>query len=1211
MSLTLREILDLPTEVKKSDFVVRLAEDVERPEALLDRYAITDDLIHAFDKALSLAGSAMRERRSTAAYVHGSFGSGKSQFMGVLSLLLANHPVPWKQPKLHALYAKHEWVKERKVLRLHFHMIGAKSFEDKVFPAYLDYIAAHHPEAPLPALFADAKLFDGAEALRKSLGDAAFFTQLNAGQPIAAGWGALAAAGVWDASSFDAARRSDVLAERERLAGALARTTWFAGIASSGNWKDFDEGLAVISRHAGSLGYHVVALFLDELVLWLASKASDRAWLNAEAPKIVKLVEAQDANRPVPLVSYVARQRDIIELVGDQIVGADAIALRDALKYWEGRLDVVRLEDRDLPAIVKEKVVRPKSPDAAKALDAAFDGMRRGLGQSWGTLLGESWTEKDFRNLYPFSPALVQALVALSHYLQRERTALKVLMELLVDYLHDFQMGQVVPVGDLWDVLAGGEEPMDGAMRERFGAAKRLYQNELLPVLQSQNGTGIREKCQRLRGDHPVHLGCSGCQELRCRADNRLVKTLLLGALVPEVPVLQTLTATRLVQLNHGTLRAPIPGAEASMALGRLREWAAQVGKLRIDEGADPRVHLELEGIDLKPILDNARSEDKPGMRRRKVNEIVYQEMELLKSSDWATAAVEHHVAWRGTTREGSVHFGNVRDMEDAQFVVRDEHDFRVVIDYPFDDTGHSPADDERRLHAFLESGESQSTVVWLPSFFGERIQRDLGDLVVMDHLLTGNGLKPYVENQRPEDQQRARAELESLRSQKYQRIRRALLAAYGLKRDEGELDPARKAERHFVVLSPGREIRSLAAADLAKGLYAAIDQLLDQLYPRHPDFKEKVTRQRLEKAHRLFTQVVEAEHQRLNLDRADLDLLEAPHKLSLVGLTETTATLRTQRFVEIANRLRADGHDAPTVERVAHLFDEGQAMGLTREVADFAVICFATAQNRLVQDEAGRPVDLVPGKVPPTARVVEVPLPTESAWQHAIDVAGHLFGISLGGKARNPGNLAKLVEQLNERRDSAVKSRAAEISALLEARRKWMAPDAPRMVTAARVDALLADLQRSDRVELVEALAGAKLDGSSATAMGRHIGTAAETARALEDELTFNVFEQLLTHPKPEAQAIAEEVRKALAADALQVPLGMTLRQLGLRAQAVLKAPEPPKGGVGTVVLESGTVDGLEALERERPELAKRLQAAGPSAKLTIEWKIIRERKG
>src|SRR5262249_29840109 len=162
-------------------------------------------------------------------------------------------------------------------------------------------------------------------------------------------------------------------------------------------------------------------------------------------------------------------------------------------------------------------------------LDDAFDRMRKGLRQQdWATLLGDLGDEKAFRQVYPFSPALIEALVALSSFLQRERTALKVLVELLVEHLADFEIGRVVAVGDLFDVLAGGEEPMDGHMRERFAAAKRLYENEFLPRIRSQNETATKARCQRMREEHPVALGCSNCAEARCRADNRVVKTLLL-----------------------------------------------------------------------------------------------------------------------------------------------------------------------------------------------------------------------------------------------------------------------------------------------------------------------------------------------------------------------------------------------------------------------------------------------------------------------------------------------------------------------------------------------------------------------------------------------------------------------------------------------------------------------------------------------------------
>jgi len=74
-----------------------------------------------------------------------------------------------------------------------------------------------------------------------------------------------------------------------------------------------------------------------------------------------------------------------------------------------------------------------------------------------------------------------------------------------------------VRVGDLFDVLAGGDEPADGVMRARFSSVKELYKHQFLPVIQETNGTNTKERCQRLRTDHPVRLGCSGCLEKQCR----------------------------------------------------------------------------------------------------------------------------------------------------------------------------------------------------------------------------------------------------------------------------------------------------------------------------------------------------------------------------------------------------------------------------------------------------------------------------------------------------------------------------------------------------------------------------------------------------------------------------------------------------------------------------------------------------------------------
>ena len=86
-----------------------------------------------------------------------------------------------------------------------------------------------------------------------------------------------------------------------------------------------------------------------------------------------------------------------------------------------------------------------------------------------------------FKLVYPFSPALMQTLVAVSSALQRERTALKIMLQLLVNRRDTLRLGDVIPLGDLWDVVAHGDEAFTDVMRVNFENAKRLYQKKLLP----------------------------------------------------------------------------------------------------------------------------------------------------------------------------------------------------------------------------------------------------------------------------------------------------------------------------------------------------------------------------------------------------------------------------------------------------------------------------------------------------------------------------------------------------------------------------------------------------------------------------------------------------------------------------------------------------------------------------------------------------------
>jgi hypothetical protein len=426
---------------------------------------------------------------------------------------------------------------------------------------------------------------------------------------------------------------------------------------------DLDSGLGTIGRHAKSLGYDGVVLFLDELVLWLASRASDVSWFHNEVQKMVKLVEAQDARREIPFMSFIARQRDLAEMVGESYMGLENKLVRDSLQWSEGRYETVTLEDRNLPAIVERRVLKPKDDAARQALDGAFEKLKKSAGDpAWRTMLG-ALDASDFRKLYPFSPALVDALVALSNALQRERTAIKLLTELLVEHVEELKVGEVVAVGDLYDVLAGGEATADGVMRARFESAKHVYTYRFLPLLQKQHNTDTADRCQRLRPDHPARLGCSNCPVTACRNDNRLVKTLIIAALVPEVPALKDMTASKLVQLNHGSLRVPIPGTEANLVVRKLKDWVSSgIGQLHVGQQSDPTVRLQLEGVELGPIIEQARQHDSAGARQRVLRDLLFEAMGVETIADWGK---DHkYKDWRGTDRLGHIRFGSTQDGE-------------------------------------------------------------------------------------------------------------------------------------------------------------------------------------------------------------------------------------------------------------------------------------------------------------------------------------------------------------------------------------------------------------------------------------------------------------------------------------------------------------------------------------------------------------------
>ena len=483
----IKDLIEIPERVQQGDFVLRLSEGVNRAEETLRDYVVTPELQDCFDNALTFIRSALQTNTSKASYLHGSFGSGKSHFMAVLHLLLQGNIAARSIPDLASVITKHnEWVAGKKFLLVPYHMIGAHDMESGILGGYVEFVRRTHPQAPIPGVYLAEGLFRDAENLRNQMGEERFFAALSEGASNDGGWGDLDVG--WNAERFENAMLTEPGSEeRSQLIGALVRQFFGSYDTQAGGhgeaFLSLDRGLSVLSRHAANLGYDGLILFLDELILWLASHAADLKFVHQEGQKLAKLVEAQNADRPIPIISFVARQRDLSELIGDSVPGAERLNFGDALKHWEGRFHKITLEDRNLPAIAERRILKCKSETARQELDAAFAQTQKIREAVMNILLTSEGDRAMFRKVYPFSPALVQTLIAVSSVLQREQTALKVMMQLLVDQRETLQVGDIVPVGDLFDIIASGDEAFSQEMAIHFENAKRLYYRKLLPML--------------------------------------------------------------------------------------------------------------------------------------------------------------------------------------------------------------------------------------------------------------------------------------------------------------------------------------------------------------------------------------------------------------------------------------------------------------------------------------------------------------------------------------------------------------------------------------------------------------------------------------------------------------------------------------------------------------------------------------------------------
>jgi hypothetical protein len=1184
MTTLLRDVIDIPERVGSDDYVLRLTEstdDDQHIRATLNEYVLTGSLRENFFSAVDLVTDALTKNTSRAAYLTGSFGSGKSHFMAVLYALLGNHPA-MRTPKFQHLTGRYDGkLSGKKILRLTYHLLGAKTLEQAVLRGYVEQITRLHPHAPLPAVHLSDTLLADAENLRERMGDDEFLAGLGGTSGGDDGWGGLLGTG-WDLPRYQAALAASAEdPERREMVSTLVNS-YFTSFTETADYVDLDRGLVAISEHAKALGYDSVVLFLDELVLWLAFSVRDTEFFARESQKITKLVESSGRLRAIPLISFISRQMDLRKWFADAgASGAEQDALDRAFQYQQGRFREIKLGDDNLAEVASARLLKPKDDTARSLIDNAFANLAR-TPDVWDVLRDSLNTdeqhrgasEAEFRLTYPFSPVLVSTLRNLSSVMQRERTALKVMQRMLVDRRDTLTVDDLIPVGDSFDYIVDGSEPIDSHAGAMFKAASELYHNRLLPSLLEKHSVS-RDQLDEDPGSVPAGF----------RGQERIAKTLLLSAIAPNVPALRDITAPRLAALNHGSIRARIPGGEARLALGVVREWAQKdIPEISVSDGANPVIRVQLADVDYQSILDRVRGEDNSGRRRVLLRRLVHEALGVHNGQHDLGGAATRTVIWRGSRREVDIVFGNVRDAASLPEQSFDNRPgtWRVVVDYPFDEGGYTIVDDRNRIDRLLTSGD-RNTVVWLPRFFTAAAMEDLALLVKLDWLFTGSGDR-WTENSdhlSATDRAQAQGILQNLRSGTMTSFQSLLKQAYGIEpsdpkrisADSAQFDVLTSLSREFVPEMP-------PAASLEDAFLKITDQAYTATYPNHPVFDpvtDEVTARNFETVRDYVENASTHRDGRVSTSPGnDRKVVRRVAGSLRVGkATEDHFLFGEDSFAYWAGELDRAAHAATPLTVGAlqqHIDSITPAWGLRPEARDLVISAWALLRKRAWFEAGAAITPPALGRMRPNIELRAEELPEQQAWDHARTNASKLFGYTMPRTYLTGANVAEFAAQIRVKANESI----SELSYLIEElnqshdRLKAAAAQDDRLIVARALRGFVENLNvTSSNVAVINAMADVTLPVALETA-GQIRNDAARDTRALRN-FKWKLVEKLqqATGLSGDSGDVAREIEKRLQ-EAISIPgrsLGdeLTIAENKLVEWVVEdEPPTPPKPAHG-----------------------------------------------
>ena len=587
------------------------------------------------------------------------------------------------------------------------------------------------------------------------------------------------------------------------------------------------------------------------------------------------------------------------------------------------------------------------------------------------------------------------------------------------------------------------------------------------------------------------------------------------------------MTARRLAALNHGTVHSMIPGQEVAEVIRRLRSWASRVPELKVGQEDDPSVRLQLVGVDTGQILELVAHVDNDAAHRRLFRELLLGELGV---RDDGAFELEHSIVWRGSRRSVEIVYGNVRDraeLRDEVFEPSQPGRWRLVVDYPFDASLFSAAEDRNRLMELKARGPRRC-LAWLPGFVTREVLSKVGTLVRIEYLLSGSRLDENATRLGADDRQRARDLLRNQGENLRAELRIVLKQAYGLAKpeDQNVLDWS----DHLISLDPALSPRLDVGRSFSDALTSLVEQCYAATYPEHPNLDphrkgQPVSPSEVRQVLAVVRRAIDEEGGRTETDKPERPALQRlAHPLQLGEEHGGPFVLSRHWETEFERRAaRLPGDDVPVRAVREWLAD----LGLETRIENLVIATYAELSRR-AWVRANQVVD-------PPASVDDVrddmllrpqALPPAEEWKIAVERAGALFGENIDARVISPRSLS-LFTRVGIRAEQ-LRAPAADLSAVLDElmpRLGVSLDERPaRVHTAEIAQRLLAALRRADGpAMLVSLLAREEIDVPLVT-LGRSLTSAAQVAQSLRDA-DWTLLDRL---PSLEGEA-ADKVRRTL----------------------------------------------------------------------------------